>query len=185
MGKKKKQEKAKKRKDKEEKLLKTQKTEKTEKEPKTKKAPKAAKSEQTLKAEKTETEPKAAKKPKAEKADKTSLTAKQLKSPGKAAVQETAAVQEAEAKERECSAELFRALGDESRLKILDLLLDGELCAADLLKSLSIVQSTLSHHMKILVEAGLVRCRRQGKWSYYSIDKEMLKKASIYIMKWS
>ena len=71
-------------------------------------------------------------------------------------------------------AAVFHALGDESRLRILDLLLEGELCVAQLQKSVTIVQSTLSHHLKILVEAGLVRMRRQGRWSYYSIDREKI-----------
>ena len=82
-------------------------------------------------------------------------------------------------------ADAFRALGDDSRLQILTLLKEQELCAGELLKSLSIVQSTLSHHMKILVETGIVKCRKQGKWSYYSVDKERLKKIGEYIIKWS
>ncbi|MDO4322742.1 MAG: metalloregulator ArsR/SmtB family transcription factor [Lachnospiraceae bacterium] len=85
----------------------------------------------------------------------------------------------------EVSPEVFRALGDESRMQILELLKDREVCAGDLLQSLNIVQSTLSHHMKILVETGIVRCRKQGKRSCYSIDKDMLRKISAYIMKWS
>ena len=85
----------------------------------------------------------------------------------------------------EMAAEIFRAIGDESRMKILALLGGKELCAGDLLKSLSIVQSTLSHHMKVLTESGVVRCRKQGKWSYYSIDKEMLTEVGRYLMKWS
>lgn len=79
---------------------------------------------------------------------------------------------------REAQAQVFRALGDESRLQILDLLEDQEMCAADLLKLLPIVQSTLSHHMKILCEAGLVICRRQGRWSYYSVNKQLFEEAA-------
>ena len=81
---------------------------------------------------------------------------------------------DADREARSGAAECFRALGDENRLRILTLLADGELCSGDLLRSMSIVQSTLSHHMKILVEAGIVKCRRQGKWSYYSVDGRML-----------
>lgn len=77
---------------------------------------------------------------------------------------------------------LFRAMGDDVRLQIVQLIREnGELCAADLLKSVSIVQSTLSHHMKILCESGVVACRRQGKWSYYSIDAQKLKEAAAYL----
>ena len=80
---------------------------------------------------------------------------------------------------------LFRIFADESRLQILDLLKEEELCAGDLLKSMSIVQSTLSHHMKVLAEAGIVKQRKQGKWTYYSINKEMLAVLCSCIMKWS
>ncbi|MDD6324840.1 MAG: metalloregulator ArsR/SmtB family transcription factor [Lachnospiraceae bacterium] len=77
---------------------------------------------------------------------------------------------------------LFRAMGDDVRLQIVQLIREsGELCAADLLKSVSIVQSTLSHHMKILCESGVVACRRQGKWSYYSIDAQKLEQAAAYL----
>lgn len=79
---------------------------------------------------------------------------------------------------REAQALIFRALGDESRLQILDILEDQEMCAADLLKLMPIVQSTLSHHMKILCEAGLVICRKQGRWSYYTVNKQLFEEAA-------
>ena len=75
----------------------------------------------------------------------------------------------------------FRALGDENRMQIVRLLVQEELCAGELLQSLHIVQSTLSHHMKILTESGVVQCKRQGKRAYYSIDKEVLKMLESYI----
>jgi DNA-binding transcriptional ArsR family regulator len=61
-------------------------------------------------------------------------------------------------------AQLFKALGDENRLRILSLLTNGEVCACKLLEALSIGQSTLSHHMRILCDAGVVCARRDGKW---------------------
>jgi ArsR family transcriptional regulator len=67
---------------------------------------------------------------------------------------------------------VFRAFTDESRVRVLELLCDGEQCACVLLDDLKISQPTLSHHMKILCEAGIVKKRRVGKWSYYSIDRE-------------
>ena len=67
-------------------------------------------------------------------------------------------------------AALFRALGDENRIRILKLLRGGEKCACVLLDDLRITQPTLSHHMKILVEAKLVSGRREGKWMYYSVS---------------
>lgn len=66
--------------------------------------------------------------------------------------------------------ELFKALGDENRILILQLLSSGEKCACQLLKELQITQPTLSHHMKILCDSSLVVSRKEGKWSYYSIS---------------
>ena len=69
------------------------------------------------------------------------------------------------------TAKVFKAFCDEHRLMILELLKDEEKCACVLLESLDIVQSTLSHHMKILCESGVVNGRREGKWMYYSLSK--------------
>ena len=65
----------------------------------------------------------------------------------------------------------FKALSDETRLKILDMLSCGEMCACDILSYLSITQSTLSYHMKILVECGLVSAARDSSWMRYRLDK--------------
>lgn len=78
--------------------------------------------------------------------------------------------------------EIYRALGDSTRMQIVTLLREQELCAGDLLKSVNVVQSTLSHHMKILVDAGVVKCRKQGKWSYYSLNRSVLAAAGNYIL---
>ena len=67
-------------------------------------------------------------------------------------------------------ARVFKAFCDESRIKILRLLVGGEKCACVLLEELDISQPTLSHHMKILTESGIVVSRREGKWIHYSID---------------
>jgi ArsR family transcriptional regulator len=69
-------------------------------------------------------------------------------------------------------ARIFKALCDENRLRILELLHNGERCACKLLDDLNIQQSTLSHHMKILCDAGIVKGRKDGKWMHYSIDLE-------------
>ncbi len=66
-------------------------------------------------------------------------------------------------------AALFKALGDENRIRILKLLHSGEKCACRLLEELNISQPTLSHHMKILCDAGIVTGRKEGKWIYYAI----------------
>ena len=67
-------------------------------------------------------------------------------------------------------AKVFRALCDERRQRILELLHSGEKCACKLLDELQIGQSTRSHHMKILCDSGVVRGRKEGKWVHYSID---------------
>ena len=68
------------------------------------------------------------------------------------------------------AAKVFKAFCDENRLQILGLLRSGEKCACKLLDELHIGQSTLSHHMRILCDSGVVRGRREGKWVHYSID---------------
>ncbi len=67
-------------------------------------------------------------------------------------------------------AQIFKAFCDENRLEILSLLQSGEKCAGVLLERLNISQPTLSHHMKILVDSGVVTPRKEGKWTHYSID---------------
>lgn len=68
------------------------------------------------------------------------------------------------------TARVFKAFCDENRLQILELLQSGEKCACKLLDDLKISQSTLSHHMKILCDAGIVQGRKDGKWVHYSIN---------------
>ena len=67
------------------------------------------------------------------------------------------------------TAAVFKALGDENRIRILKILSGGEKCACKLLEELSISQPTLSHHMKILCDVGMVTGRKDGKWMYYSV----------------
>jgi len=69
------------------------------------------------------------------------------------------------------SAKVFIVFCDETRLKVLELLQHGEKCAGTLLKQVGVCQSTLSHHMKILVESGLINVRKSGKRSFYSISE--------------
>lgn len=71
-------------------------------------------------------------------------------------------------------ARIFRALSDPKRLKIIDMLTGGELCACKILEEFHITQPTLSHDMKLLVEAGLVSSRKEGKWMRYSLNVEKL-----------
>ena len=75
---------------------------------------------------------------------------------------------------------LFKALSDETRLKIIDMLSCGELCACDILKPFNITQPTLSYHMKILSECGIVNADRQGAWMHYTLNKEIVNQISEY-----
>ena len=78
----------------------------------------------------------------------------------------------------------FRALGDGHRLQILDLLAASEMNAGELLEQVDVVQSTLSHHMKTLCESGLVRARRNGKWTLYTVDREIVSAAREYLCRY-
>ncbi len=77
--------------------------------------------------------------------------------------------------------QIFRAIGDPHRLKILALLREKELSAGEILKALDVVQSTLSHHMKNLVDAGIVTASRHGKWTYYSLNTDILSDAVRFL----
>ena len=66
---------------------------------------------------------------------------------------------------------IFKALCDEKRLSILELLKGGEKCACVLMEELNIAQSALSYHLKILCESGIVTSRQEGKWTHYTISK--------------
>ena len=70
-------------------------------------------------------------------------------------------------------AEAFKALSDENRITILKMLKGEEKCAGDILEALDITQPTLSHHMKVLCESGLVIARKESKFTYYSISSDL------------
>jgi len=67
------------------------------------------------------------------------------------------------------TAKLFKALSDETRLRILSLLTTGELCVCDLMEVFHLPQSTVSRHLAYLRNTGLVDDRRQGVWMYYRL----------------
>jgi ArsR family transcriptional regulator len=77
-------------------------------------------------------------------------------------------------------AAVFKALSDEIRLKIVVMLSEDELCACKLLESFSITQPTLSYHMKILCESGIVSSRREGAWMIYSINSRIFKEITDF-----
>lgn len=69
----------------------------------------------------------------------------------------------------------MKALADDTRLKIIDILSGGEMCACRILEKFDITQPTLSYHMKILTDSGIVTCVRKGAWMHYSLNKGCLK----------
>ncbi len=77
------------------------------------------------------------------------------------------------------SAELFKALGDPHRLKILATLAAAaeEVCVCDFTDALPLNQPTVSHHLRVLREAGLVTCERRGTWVYYRLAADALDRA--------
>lgn len=70
------------------------------------------------------------------------------------------------------TAEIFKAFCDENRIRILEMLQTGEKCGCKLLEELNVTQPTLSHHMKILCDAGIVESRKEGKWTHYKISTD-------------
>ena len=69
----------------------------------------------------------------------------------------------------------FKALSDETRLRILNLLLERECCVCEVMQALDISQPRASRNLSALYDAGLLKLRREGLWALYSIDREGLK----------
>lgn len=82
---------------------------------------------------------------------------------------------------REEVAVVCKAMSDANRLKIIEMLTKGEKCGCELLDELQVTQPTLSHHMKVLGDCELVSSRRDGKWSYYTINCDRFKEYKDYI----
>lgn len=74
----------------------------------------------------------------------------------------------------------FKALADETRLKVVQILTTEKRCACQILEVFNISQSTLSHHMKLLVDSGLVIAEREGKWVYYRLNNDTLNDLKIF-----
>ena len=75
---------------------------------------------------------------------------------------------------------MLKALSDENRFRIFNILLKGETCACELLEDLDIAQPTLSRHMRILVDSGLVSARKDAQWMRYSVNGENLQELKDY-----
>ena len=81
----------------------------------------------------------------------------------------------------ETLAQMFRALGDPTRVKLLSMIAtapDGEACICDMTDPVGLTQPTVSHHMKVLVEAGLATREQRGKWAYYRVEPNVLRALS-------
>lgn len=78
-------------------------------------------------------------------------------------------------------ARVLKAMSDENRLRILDLLRERNIMPANFQTEMDFGQSTLSHHMRILLQAGAVKARKNGKWTYYSLNKEIFSTVSEWI----
>lgn len=78
-------------------------------------------------------------------------------------------------------AELFKILADPNRLKIIDMLSCGEMCACKILEKFNITQPTLSHHMKVLIESGLVESRKEANWVHYKLKKRNFAQLSEFL----
>lgn len=76
--------------------------------------------------------------------------------------------------DRGTTAQLCRALADETRIKVIELLASGEQCVCDIQASLGISQSLLSFHLRVLRDAQIVSDRRSGRWAFYSLRHEGL-----------
>ena len=79
------------------------------------------------------------------------------------------------------SALIFKAMSDETRLKIIDMLSCDELCACDILEEFAITQPTLSYHMKILTESGLVNARKDGAWTRYTLNLKLIDSTKSFL----
>lgn len=83
--------------------------------------------------------------------------------------------------EREECTKILKALADDTRMKIFEMLRGGKKCGCQILESLNITQPTLSHHMKILCDCGIVIAEKDWKWMHYSIDCDKLKDLLAYL----
>ena len=85
------------------------------------------------------------------------------------------------AKDLTRSAGWFHALSDETRLKILGRLSEGEQCVCDLTDMLGTAQSRLSFHLKTLKDAGLLTDRREGRWIYYALNPDVIEEIDGFV----
>jgi ArsR family transcriptional regulator, arsenate/arsenite/antimonite-responsive transcriptional repressor len=83
--------------------------------------------------------------------------------------------------EAQATAELFKALADPARVRIVNTLATNSdpVCVCDLIEPLGLAQPTVSHHMKKLLDAGLVDREQRGKWAYFSLKRDAVQKLAV------
>lgn len=74
--------------------------------------------------------------------------------------------------------DIFKVLGEPIRLSIFEMLKSGKLCACKILEKFEITQPTLSYHMRLLTDSGLIIAEKNGKWNYYSVNREKAEEVS-------
>lgn len=79
------------------------------------------------------------------------------------------------------NARILKALSDPNRLKIIDLLSCGEKCACEILESFNFTQPTLSHHMRVLIDCGLIEARKEGIWNIYKLSISNSNKLILFL----
>ncbi|AGF56565.1 MULTISPECIES: ArsR/SmtB family transcription factor [Clostridium] len=82
----------------------------------------------------------------------------------------------------EKNAKILKALSDTNRLRIIDLLSCGEMCACHILENFNFTQPTLSHHMKVLIDCGLVEARKDGIWNLYKLNLNNANRLVLFFM---
>ena len=80
---------------------------------------------------------------------------------------------------------ISKALSDESRLRALMMLIGQELCLCQLIEMLKLAPSTVSKHMSVLYQAGLINARKEGRWMYYSMAKKDASPQAASALRWA
>ena len=78
-------------------------------------------------------------------------------------------------------AEMFKVLSDSNRLQIIDMLSCGEMCVCKILEKFNITQPTLSHHLKVLADNGIVVSRKEANWMYYKLNDKKMKEITEFL----
>lgn len=78
-------------------------------------------------------------------------------------------------------ADIFKVLADSNRLQIIDMLSCGEMCVCKILEKFKITQPTLSHHLKVLSDYGIVTSRKEANWIHYKLNEEKIKEISEFL----